>query len=143
MVEQQSEVSFAWRGSFGNAEVNRLHAEAFETRLFDESEWNWRDLTERHSMGWVTARTGSDPDTALVGFVNVVWDGFTHAWIQDVMVAKSARHQSIGVHLVAECRKAASQAGCEWLHVDFDDDLGKFYYDACGFKPTSAGLIEL
>jgi hypothetical protein len=29
------------------------------------------------------------------------------------------------------------------LHVDFDDDLKSFYYDACGFKPTNAGLIDL
>jgi hypothetical protein len=44
-------VVFAWRGSFTNLEVNGLHAEAFGTRLFDESEWNWRELTTRHSLG--------------------------------------------------------------------------------------------
>lgn len=52
-------VVFEWRGSFTNLEVNSLHAEAFETRLFDESEWNWRELTARHSLGWVTARRGA------------------------------------------------------------------------------------
>ncbi|MBI4935776.1 MAG: hypothetical protein HY828_17985 [Actinobacteria bacterium] len=31
----------------------------------------------------------------------------------------------------------------EWLHVDFDDDLRPFYFDACGFRPTNAGLMEL
>jgi hypothetical protein len=34
-------------------------------------------------------------------------------------------------------------AGCEWLHVDFDDDLRGFYFDACGFVPTNAGLLSL
>jgi hypothetical protein len=36
-------------------------------------------------------------------------------------------------------------AGCEWLHVDFDDAtrLAGFYFDACGFRPTTAGLIHL
>jgi len=57
------EASFAWRGVFTNTEVNELHAEAFETRVFDESDWNWHDLTERHSLGWVTARDGD----SLVG----------------------------------------------------------------------------
>ena len=29
-----------------------------------------------------------------------------------------------------------------WI-VDFDDDLAPFYFDACGFQPTQAGLIHL
>lgn len=37
----------------------------------------------------------------------------------------------------------ARAAGCEWLHVDFDDHLRPFYLDACGFSPTGAGLIAL
>jgi GNAT superfamily N-acetyltransferase len=130
---------FEWRGGFTNAEVNQLHAEAFETRVFDESEWDWRALTARHSLGWVTARRGD----VLVGFVNVAWDGFVHAWIQDVMVARSARRRGIGVALVHAARDGAHRAGCEYLHVDFDDDLREFYLGACGFRPTNGGLIEL
>jgi len=38
---------------------------------------------------------------------------------------------------------ASREAGCEWLHVDFDDDLRSFYVDACGFSPIAAGLIAL
>ena len=120
-------------------EMNALHAEAFETRVYDESEWNWRDQVERHSLGWVVAREAE----ALVGFVNVPWDGLVHAWIQDTMVARSARHRGVGKELIAVAANGARQAGCEWLHVDFDDDLREFYFDACGFTPTNAGLIEL
>src|SRR5437899_10152390 len=43
-------VTYQWRGAFTNAEVNALHAEAFETRVFDESEWNWAELVHRHSL---------------------------------------------------------------------------------------------
>jgi hypothetical protein len=39
--------------------------------------------------------------------------------------------------------REARAAGCEWLHVDFEDYLRAFYFDACGFTPTKAGLIEL
>jgi GNAT superfamily N-acetyltransferase len=132
-------VEYSWRGGFSNPELNELHAEAFETRVYDESEWNWREQVERHSLGWVVARDGSD----LVGFVNVPWDGLVHAWIQDEMVAKSARHRGIGKELISLAAAEARKAGCEWLHVDFDDDLREFYFDACGFTPTNAGLIEL
>ena len=31
----------------------------------------------------------------------------------------------------------------EWLHVDFDQHLAVFYFDVCGFRPTTAGLIHL
>ena len=41
------------------------------------------------------------------------------------------------------CGPVAKAAGCEWLHVDFEPDLAPFYFDACGFRPTPAGLIHL
>jgi GNAT superfamily N-acetyltransferase len=132
-------LEFTWRGDFSSLELNALHAEAFETRVYDESEWNWLDQLERHSLGWVVARDGE----TLVGFVNVPWDGLDHAWIQDTMVAASARHRGIGKELIAVAAREAREAGCEWLHVDFDDDLREFYFDACGFTPTNAGLIQL
>jgi GNAT superfamily N-acetyltransferase len=132
-------ITYRWRGDFTNAEINELHAEAFETRVFDEAEWNWMTLLGRHSLGWVVARDGG----TLVGFVNVVWDGQVHAWLQDTMVAAGARHHGIGTELVALAVNESRAAGCEWLHVDFDDHLRPFYLEACGFTPTNAGLIEL
>jgi GNAT superfamily N-acetyltransferase len=132
-------VSYDWRGTFTNAEANELHAEAFGTRVYDENEWNWVELVRRHSLGWVVARSGE----LLVGFVNVPWDGLVHAWIQDTMVAQDARRQGIGVELVKVATREARAAGCEYLHVDFEDHLRSFYYDACGFTPTNAGLIAL
>jgi ribosomal protein S18 acetylase RimI-like enzyme len=136
------ELQFEWRGEFTNAEANALHAEAFGGRVYTDEEWDWRTLVEAHSLGWVTAR-GVAPDRALVGFVNVIWDGLVHAWIQDVMVAAAVRHQRVGRRLVTSAADAARAAGCEWLHVDFEDDLAPFYLDACGFTPTSAGLLRL
>lgn len=132
-------INCAWRGSFTNDEVNVLHAEAFGTRVFTESEWNWLELTARHSLGWVTARDGG----TLVGFVNVPWDGLVHAWVQDTMVAVSHRGRGVGTDLMKAVVAGAKEAGCEWLHVDFDDDLEDFYVKACGFVPARAGLIAL
>jgi GNAT superfamily N-acetyltransferase len=132
-------IDYRWRGQFDNAEVHVLHAEAFDTPVFDEAEWNWSELVATHSLGWVVAREGE----RLVGFVNVLWDGLVHAWIQDTMVASTARRRGIGIELVALAKAAARDAGCEWLHVDFDDHLREFYLDACGFQPTNAGLIAL
>jgi GNAT superfamily N-acetyltransferase len=132
-------LTYHWRGDFTNHEVNLLHAEAFGTKVFGESEWNWVQLVQQHSLGWVVARDG----TILVGFVNIVWDGLVHAWLQDTMVAAVARGQGIGTRLVDHARRGAQAAGCEYLHVDFEDHLAAFYYGACGFQPTSAGVLDL
>ena len=130
------ETDYSWRGAFDNAEVNELHAEAFGHRVLDD---DWIAQVERHSLGWVCARDGDD----LVGFVNVAWDGGVHAFVLDTMVAESAGRRGIGTRLVAAAVDGARAAGCEWLHVDFDDELRSFYFDACGFAPTNAGLIRL
>lgn len=132
-------VKCEWRGSFENAEVNGLHAEAFEIRAYSDDQWNWNDLLAKHSLGWVVARD----DRRLVGFVNVVWDGFKHSWIQDTMVANTDRSRGIGTQMIEIVRSECQRSGCEWLHVDFDEELGKFYFQSCGFTPTSAGLIQL
>jgi GNAT superfamily N-acetyltransferase len=132
-------IELAWRGAFTNREVNALHAEAFGGPVFDDAEWDWVALTERHSLGWVVARDGDD----LVGFVNVLWDGFVHAWLQDTMVAARARGGGVGIALVACARDSAKAAGCEYLHVDFEERLRPFYIDACGFTSTGAGLLAL
>jgi GNAT superfamily N-acetyltransferase len=129
-------VSFHWRGDFDNAEVNELHAEAFGHRVLED---DWQAQVQRHSLGWVCARDGA----RLVGFVNVAWDGGVHAFVLDTMVRAGAARQGIGTELVAVSVAEARAAGCEWLHVDFDDHLREFYFDACGFEPTNAGLIKL
>ena len=132
-------ITYTWRGEVANDELNRLHAEAFGTRVYSADEWNWVDVLNRHSLGWVTARVG---DT-LVGFVNVLWDGLVHAWLQDTMVASDARRRGVGTEVVKVAVEAARSAGCEWLHGDFGEHLRPFYLEACGFSPTSAGLIAL
>lgn len=134
-----TDIRYEWRGAFTNEEIHALHADAFETRLFDESEWNWVEQTEEHSLGWVVARDGD----RFVGFVNVLWDGLVHAFIEDVMVDSVYRRRGVGVSVVQAARDGARAAGCEFLHVGFDETLKAFYVDACGFEPTMGGLIEL
>jgi GNAT superfamily N-acetyltransferase len=129
-------ITYEWRGRFGNEALNALHADGFAHRVLED---DWWAQVKRHSLGWVCAWEGHD----LVGFVNVAWDGAVHAFILDTLVTASARHEGVGKELVAVATARAREAGCEWLHVDFDDNLGSFYFGACGFRPTSAGLIAL
>lgn len=129
-------ITYEWRGRFDDTEVNALHAEGFAHRVLDD---DWWGQVNRHSLGWVCARDGAD----LVGFVNVAWDGAVHAFVLDTLVAGPVRRRGVGRELVARAVEGARAAGCEWLHVDFDDELKPFYFDSCGFQPTNAGLIAL
>lgn len=136
MTPAARSIEYAWRGSFADVELNALHAEAFAHPMRDD---DWREQVERHSLGWVCAREAGE----LMGWVNVAWDGGTHAIILDTMVAMRARRRRIGARMVALAADHAREAGCEWLHVDFDEELEPFYIAACGFRPTPAGFIAL
>jgi Acetyltransferase (GNAT) family len=129
-------ITCTWRGRFSNAEVQALHAEGFGTPGHQR---DWQSQAEHHSLGWVCARDGSE----LAGFVNVAWDGGLHAFLLDTVVAIRLRHQGVGSGLVATAVHETRLAGCAWLHVDFVNDLRRFYLETCGFRATSAGIIAL
>jgi GNAT superfamily N-acetyltransferase len=128
---------YSWRGPITNDELNALHAEGFGHRILDD---DWQAQLNRHSLGWVTAR---DDAGRLAGFVNVAWDGGVHAFLLDTLVTATARHTGIGTTLVGAAVDGARAAGCEWMHVDFEDHLRPFYFTSCDFTPTNAGLIAL
>ncbi|MGC0420999.1 GNAT family N-acetyltransferase [Embleya sp. AB8] len=128
---------YEWRGDFADVDLNALHAEGFDHPPVDIG---WSARVRRHSLGWVCAR---EPGGRLVGFVNVAWDGGGHAFVLDTVVDRRHRGGGIGAALVAVAVREARAAGCEWLHVDFEGHLKRFYFDACGFAPTDAGLIPL
>ena len=129
-------VRYEWRAPFDNAAVNALHAAGFDHAVLDT---DWRSRVERHSLGWVCAFAGE----RLIGFVNVAWDGGVHAFVIDTLVSPEHRHAGVGRGLLDVVQRQGRAAGCEWLHVDFEEELREFYVGACGFAPTPAGLITL
>ncbi len=88
------------------------------------------------------AHLGAYDDKRLIGFVNLAWDGGVHAFLLDTCVHGDFQRRGIASQLVREASFVARQRGAQWLHVDFEPDLEGFYR-ACGFRPTSAGLIAL
>jgi GNAT superfamily N-acetyltransferase len=130
-------ITYTWRGPLTNDEFDALHAEGFE---HERLTYDWVGQLERHSLGWVCAR---DQAGALVGVVNVAWDGGSHAFVLDTLVTAAWQRQGIATALVAAAEREARAAGCEWLHVDFDEHLTTFYLEHCGFTSTPAGVIRL
>lgn len=58
-----------------------------------------------------------------MGFVNVLWGGQVHAFIEDVMVDTDYRHRGIGVGVVRAACDGAQTPECEFLPVGFDEEL--------------------
>lgn len=131
-----SDVVLRWRGALTDEEVFRLTAGHGGAAVR-----GWWDQVRPHSLGWVTARL---PGGALVGFVNVAWDGGDHAFLLDTKTHPVHQRNGIGSTVVRLAAQRARDAGCEWLHVDFETQHRTFYLNACGFSGTAnTGLIHL
>jgi len=128
-------IDYQWRGAITDAEMVAL-VEAHGGRAVA----GWWDQVRPYSLGWVTARLR---DGGLVGFVNVAWDGGDHAFLIDTKVPSEYQRRGIATAVISRAILHAKTAGCEWVHVDFAEHLAPFYFDACGFRPTPAGVIHL
>ena len=129
------DIAYIWRGALTDAEMVEL-VMAHGGR----AQAGWWDQVRPYSLGWVTARRS---DGLLAGFVNVAWDGGDHAILLNTKVHSEYERRGIATEVVRVAVAYSRAAGCEWLHVDFEQHLAPFYFDACGFRPTPARVIYL
>jgi GNAT superfamily N-acetyltransferase len=136
------------RGSHGGGSISTIDyrqrpvVDHEELQQLFEAAWGARKADFRpvllRSFTWVAAYAGS----ALVGFVNVAWDGGVHFFLLDTTVHPRWQHHGIGTGLVRGAIAACAGAG-EWLHVDSSSELMEFYR-RCGFSDTAgAGILSV
>jgi GNAT superfamily N-acetyltransferase len=123
----------------------RIEPALSEGALNDLFHHAWEQHKERqfgpvleHSLTYVGAFDGGQ----LVGFVNVAWDGGIHGFILDTTVHQDYQRRGIGTELLKRATGIAAQRGIEWLHVDYEPRLQKFY-SKCGYENTEAGLLKI
>lgn len=133
MLKSESDVNYRASPSVTNDELNALFAATWQ-------EHTWRDFGPvlNRSLTFVCAYH----EERLVGFVNLAWDGGYHAFILDTTVHPEYRRRGIGRELVKRAAVEAEGRGVEWVHVDYEPHLQRFY-EQCGFVNTPAGLIRL
>jgi GNAT superfamily N-acetyltransferase len=130
-------ITYRLRPPLTNVELNALFSVGWPSWQEERDTSDWQSVLQ-HSLSYVCAYS----DERLVGFANVAWDGRAHAFLLDPRVHPDFRHQGIGTELVRRAGRTAQAAGCEWLHVDYAPELAPFY-EACGFRPTMAGVIRV
>ena len=116
-----------------NDDLNVLYEASWD----DHSWYDFKPVLSR-SLAFICAYC----DNRLIGFVNLAWDGGKHSFILDTLVHPEFRLRRIGLELVKRAVAEAEKRGLEWVHVDCEPHLQKFY-EQCGFRDTAAGLIHL
>ena len=76
---------------------------------WDGHEWSDFEMVLGRSLGYVCAYLGNE----LIGFVNLAWDGGSHAFILDTTVHPDVRRRGIGRRLVRLAVEVAEQGQVE------------------------------
>ena len=128
------EIKYLASPAVTNAELDQLYADSWPNH---HAPYDFGPEL-RHSLAYICAYA----DDELVGFVRLAWDGGIHTFLLEPTVHPGFRRRGIGRALVDRVVTVARERKAEWVHVDYEPHLRRFY-QACGFTPTQAGLIRL
>ena len=80
-------------------------------------------------------------DKELIGFLDVVSNGVTDSYIQDVIVKPEYQHRGIGTHMMETAIEKLKADKIYAISVLFEERLAKFY-KKFGFYIMQAGQME-
>ena len=128
-----NKIEYKVQPDLSDEELNALFANAWKNHANRE----FGPILSK-SLTFIGAFDGS----LLIGFVNIAWDGGLHGFILDTSVHRDYQRHGIGTELMRLAAEVSSESGIEWLHVDYEPFLDKFY-SGCGYRKTEAGLLNL
>lgn len=104
---------------------------------WDRSEETYDRTLPRHC----THYTARDADNRLVGYMSVLSDGVSDAFLLDLTVHPECRKKGLGTRIVRRAIRDLRDAGVRCVQVTFADDLEPFYAQ-CGFHIFKGGIID-
>lgn len=121
-----------------NGPVNPKEIEDLREAVgWDRSGETYARILQQH-YAYYTARSVNGK---LVGYVSVLSDGITNAFLLDLMVHSDHQRTGLGSHLVKRSIRDMKQAGVRCIQVTFDDHLESLYSE-CGFHIFKGGIID-
>ncbi len=79
----------------------------------------------------------------LVGYVEVVSNGVTDAYIQDLMVHPEMQNQGFGTQMMSMVIKEIRERNIYMLSVIYGEEKLKEYYERFGFFSMLCGQMQL
>lgn len=129
------EIEYRWSPPLPNEKLEALLQAAWQNRAPQD---HVRVLGR--SLVWFGAYAGE----RLVGYANLAWDGWAHAFLMDLTVHPDFQGRGIGSRLVQEALAAAREhPTVSWVHVDAPAALMEKFYRRAGFRETSAGICSV
>ena len=104
---------------------------------WDRCEGCYVQILQRHYTYYIVRAE----DGRLIGYMSVLSDGISDAFLLDLMVHPDFQRQQIGRQLVQRAIKDLRDAGIRCVQVTFDEKLRDFYAK-CGFHIFGGGIID-
>jgi ribosomal protein S18 acetylase RimI-like enzyme len=108
-----------------------------ETVGWDRCEGTYSTVLKRH----YTHYTVRAQDGRLVGYMSILSDGISDAFLLDLMVHPDFRRGQVGSQLVRRGIKDMKDAGIRCVQVTFNENLRDFY-GRCGFHIFGGGIVD-
>ena len=132
-MSMDSAIGISRDGAVKPTEIEELRAAVG----WDRAEGTYARILLEHYT-YYTARSQGG---RLIGFVSIISDGISDAFLIDLMVHPEYQRQGIGTRMVKWAIRDIQQAGIRCIQVTFDEHLEEFYAK-CGFHIFRGGVID-
>lgn len=127
-----------------NVEINRngpvepREIEALREAVgWDRGEGIYETILQRHYTYYTVRMNNAD----LIGYMSVLSDGVSDAFLLDLMIHPQAQRKGIGERLVKYAIRDLKHDGIRCIQVTFEQGI-KCFYEKCGFHIFGGGIID-
>ncbi len=104
---------------------------------WDRCEGTYSSILKQHYTYYVVR----GEDGRLIGYMSILSDGISDAFLLDLMVHPDVEREQIGSRLVKRGIRDMKDAGIRYVQVTFNENLRDFYA-RCGFHIFGGGCID-
>lgn len=108
-----------------------------ESVEWDRSEGTYQEILNQHYTYYIVR----NEDDQLIGYMSVLSDGISDAFLLYLVVHPQYQRKGIGKRIVKKAITDIKAAGIRCIQVTFNNDLESFY-EKCGFQIFTGGIID-
>ena len=113
------------------------------SELRDSVGWNRMETSLRNPKLQRFLSVSAYEDDSLIGYVEVISNGVTDAYIQDLIVHPKMQHQGIGTQLMNMTINEIKKQNIYMISVIYGEKELKEFYENFGFTSMLCGQMQL